>query len=84
MDKVQGGGGIGDNLGLQSHASLVLISHATGSRARDSGLILLSGRCPGEGNAYPLQHSCLENSMDGGVWWAKVCGVVKRQTWLHD
>ena len=22
------------------------------------------GRCPGEGNGYPLLHSCLENSMD--------------------
>ena len=84
MDKVQGGGGIGDNLGLQSHASLVLISHATGSRARDSGLILLSGRCPGEGNAYPLQHSCLENSMDGGAWWATVHGVTQSQAQLSD
>ena len=24
------------------------------------------GRSPGEGNGYPLQYSCLENSMDGG------------------
>ena len=23
-----------------------------------------SGRSPGEGNGYPLQYSCLENSMD--------------------
>ena len=22
----------------------------------------------GEGNATPLQYSCLENPMDGGVW----------------
>ena len=22
----------------------------------------------GEGNATPLQYSCLENLMDGGVW----------------
>ena len=28
------------------------------------------GRSPGEGNGNPLQYSCLENSMDGGVWWA--------------
>ena len=26
-----------------------------------------SGRSPGEGNAYPLQYSCLENSMDRGA-----------------
>ena len=24
----------------------------------------------GEGNGNPLQHSCLENPMDGGAWWA--------------
>ena len=27
-----------------------------------------SGRSPGEGNDTPLQHSCLENPMDGGAW----------------
>ena len=27
-----------------------------------------SGRSPGEGNGYPLQYSCLENSMNGGAW----------------
>ena len=25
------------------------------------------GRYPGEGNGNPLQHSCLENPMDGGA-----------------
>ena len=28
------------------------------------------GRSPGEGNGYPLQYSCLENSMDRGAWQA--------------
>ena len=28
------------------------------------------GRSHGEGNGNPLQYSCLENSMDRGVWWA--------------
>ena len=32
----------------------------------------------------PLQHSCLENPMDGGVWWAAVHGVAKSRTWLRD
>ena len=27
-----------------------------------------SGRSPGEGNGYPFQYSCLENSMDRGAW----------------
>ena len=31
-----------------------------------------SGRSPGEGNGYPLQHSCLENSMDRGAWQATI------------
>ena len=30
------------------------------------GSIPGSGRSPGEGNGNPLQHSCLENPMDGG------------------
>ena len=38
----------------------------------------------GEGNGTPLQHSCLENSMDGGAWWAAVHGVVKSRTQLSD
>ena len=28
------------------------------------------GRLSGEGNGYPIQYSCLENSMDRGAWWA--------------
>ena len=43
-----------------------------------------SGRSPGEGNGNPLQYSCLENSMDGGAWWATVHGVTKSQTRLSD
>ena len=34
--------------------------------AGDSGLIPGSGRSLGEGNGYPLQYSCLKNSMDKG------------------
>ena len=39
------------------------------------GSIPGSGRSPGEGNDYPLQYSCLENSMDRGAWQATVHGV---------
>ena len=39
---------------------------------------------PGEGNGYPLQYSCLENSMDRGAWWATVHGVSMSQTQLSD
>ena len=38
----------------------------------------------GEGNGNPLQHSCLENPMDGGAWWPAVHGVAKSQTRLSD
>ena len=34
--------------------------------------------------APPLQYSCLENSMDGGAWWAAVHGIVKSQTRLNN
>ena len=43
----------------------------------DPGLILGLGRSPGEGNGYPLQFSCPENSMDRGAHQAIVPGVAK-------
>ena len=42
------------------------------------------GKSPGEGTGYPLQYSCLENSMDRGAWQATVHGVTKSQTWLSN
>ena len=41
-----------------------------------------SGRSPGVGNGYPLQYSCLENSIVRGAGWAAVHGIAKSQTWL--
>ena len=35
--------------------------------AGDKGSIPVLGRFPGGGNGNPLQHSCLENSMDRGA-----------------
>ena len=40
-------------------------------------LISELGRSPGEGNGNPLQYSCLENSMNRGVWRAMVHGITK-------
>ena len=48
----------------------------------DQGSIPGSGRSPGEGNGYPLEYSCLENSMDRGAWRAIVLEVTKSQTQL--
>ena len=52
--------------------------------AGDPGSISGLGRSPGEGNGYPLQYSCLENSMDRGVWPATAHGVAKSRTSLSD
>ena len=52
--------------------------------AGDMGSIPGSGRCPGEGNDYPLQYSCQENPMDRGAWRASVHGVTKSQSQLSD
>ena len=38
----------------------------------------------GDSSGTPLQHSCLENPMDGGAWWAAVHGVAKSRTRLSD
>ena len=45
-----------------------LESKESACNAGDMGSIPESGRSPGEGNGYPLQYSCLENSMNGGAW----------------
>ena len=49
---------------------------------RDVGSIPGLGKSPGEGNGYPLQYSCLENSMDRVAWQATVHRVAKSQTQL--
>ena len=43
-----------------------------------------SGRSHGVGHGTPLQHSCLENSVDRGAWRATVLGAAESQTWLSD
>ena len=50
---------------------------ANAEDSRDAGSIPGSGRPPGVGNDKLLQCSFLENSMDGGAWWATAHGVTK-------
>ena len=53
--------------------------------ARDPGSIPGAGRYPWrKWNVFPLQNSCLENSMDRGTWWVMVQGVAKSPTQLRD
>jgi len=55
---------------------------ANAGDARDKSSIPGLGRSPGEGKGNPLLYSCLENSIDRGVWQAKIHGVAKSQTRL--
>ena len=43
-----------------------------------TGLIPGSGRSPGKGHVYSLQHSCLENPKDREAWWAPQSIGLKR------
>ena len=51
-------------------------------KARYPGSIPGSGRSPEEDNSYPLQYSCLENSMDREAWQITVHGGAKSWTRL--
>ena len=57
---------------------------ASACNVGDPSSIPGSGRSPGEGNGNPLHYSCLENSMDGGAWWATDHGFAKSRTRLSD
>ena len=57
---------------------------ASADDIRDSGSIPRLGRSPGGGHGSPLQHSCLENPMDRGAWWATVHRVRKSWTRLKQ
>ena len=51
---------------------------------RDAGLILGSGRSPGEGHGNALQDAYLENPMGSRAWWARVYRAVQSQTPFSD
>ena len=57
-------------------------SNEPACNAGDLGSIPGSGRSPGEGNGYPLQYSCLENSMDRRACRDTVHGITKGRTQL--
>ena len=75
------------SLAAESYSSASIPTFASGQSARsvgDVGSIPELGRSPGEGSGYPLQNSCLENSMDRGAWQATVHGATKSWTRLSD
>ena len=53
---------------------------ASACNAEDPGLILGSGRYPGEGNGNPLWYSYLENPTEGEAWKAIAHGLTKSRT----
>ena len=59
-----------------------LSGKASACNERDAGSIPGWARSSGGGHGHPLQHSCLENSMDRGAWRATVHGVAKSWTRL--
>ena len=59
-------------------------SKESACNAGNAGSIPGLGRSPVEGNGYPLQYSCLENSTDRGAWQSTVHGVTKSWTRLSD
>ena len=61
-----------------------ILSKESACDAGDLGSIPGSERSSGEGPGSPLQHSCLENSMDRGAWRTAVHGVEKSQTRLSN
>ena len=66
--------------GTSQEALVVENPPANTGDIRDTGSVPGSGRSPGGEHGNPLQHSCLENPMDRGAWWATVQGVAKSQT----
>ena len=67
-----------------SWASLVAQMIKKLPATREAWVQSLGWEDPLEKRSYPLQYSCLENSMDRGAWWATVHGVTKSRTQLSN
>ena len=50
---------------------------ANAGDTEDTGSIPGLGSSPTRRNGNPFQYSCLENSVERGAWWARVCAVTK-------
>ena len=74
---------------INSSCLLYYLGLPGGSNGKESShnvghLVLITelGRSPGEGDGYPLQYSCLENSMDRryGPWGHKESNTIEQLT----
>ena len=70
-------------LGWKTKISQVTLCGQGGGKKKAQIFNSMGLRAP-KGNGTPLQHSCLENPMDEGAWWAAVYGVAKSRTWLSN
>ena len=73
------------NLQKKGHVGASLVAQTVknpSAKAGDPGSI--PGRSAEEENGYPLQYSCLENSMDIEAWRATVHEIAKSQTQLSN
>ena len=76
---------------LSGRSSLYILAFPGGSAGKEStcsvgdlGSVPGLGRSPGEGKGYPVQYSCLEDSMNGVALSATDHSVSKSQTRLSD
>ena len=70
--------------GREREAFLVAQTVESACNVGDLGSIPGPGRSQGEGNANPLQYSCLGNPKDGGARQTIVHGFAKSRTQLSD
>ena len=69
------------NATIKSSRSARLLKGFPLNQADDAKLRkAIGGQQIGEGNGSPLQHSCLENPVDRGAWWAAVHRVTELDT----
>ena len=67
----------GDQNNRTSSGTVVKNLSANARDERDTGVISVSGRSPGEGNGYPLYYSWLGNPKDRETRWITVHRVTK-------
>ena len=82
---VSTGGFLGKNMSTSSQGFFGdLMVKNPPANARDTSSVPGRGRSLREGKGNPLQHSCLENPVNRGAWWATVYRVAKNQTRLEQ